>query len=125
MDCSSTNGGRCHFKCDPLQIPIKPCCNLVVLSWLSHHPLQLKVSTLKSLSPTCPIISVMPATYLLTVGMILNLIPPEPPVRGTDQIFSFCVPPKRGSEKIIYCSKIGGTFAYCWYFCWYKSNCKT
>ena len=47
MDCSSTNGGRCHFKCDPLQIPIKPCCNLVVVSWLSHHPLQLKVSNLK------------------------------------------------------------------------------
>ena len=66
-----------------------------------------------------------PATYQLTVGMILNLIPPKPPVRWVDQILSFCVPPKRGSEKIIYCSKIGGTFAYCWYFCWYKSNCKT
>ena len=38
-----------------------------------------------------------------------NLIPPEPLNRGADQIFSFCVPPKRGSEKIIYCSKIGST----------------
>ena len=31
---------------------------------------------------------------------ILNLIPPEPPIWGVDQIFRFCVPPKRGSEKV-------------------------
>ena len=34
---------------------------------------------------------------------------PEPPIRGADRIFSFYAPPKRGSEKIIYCSKMGGT----------------
>lgn len=44
----------------------------------------------------------------LTKDKILNLILPEPQIRGADRIFSFSLHQNEEAKKIIYCSKIGG-----------------